>query len=80
MAEATYRVIRKGESWAIDRGGNVNGDYATKEAPFEAAAAVASNATKDGLGVTISLPNGLLAKPRSASHPERIPWLKANSF
>jgi hypothetical protein len=56
MGEASYHAVRKGKTWGIDRDGNVEGDYATKEAAFEAAFAAASNAIKDGMGVTISVP------------------------
>ena len=56
MGEATYQIVRKGKTWAIQRDGKPEGDYATKEAAFEAAAGAASNAIKDGLGVSIKVP------------------------
>jgi hypothetical protein len=56
MATERYAIIRKGNSWQVDHGGLLEGDYATKEAAFEAAAAAASNAIKVGLGIAISVP------------------------
>jgi hypothetical protein len=56
MEEATYNIVRQGETWAIEHDGQREGDYATKEAAFEAAAAAASNAIKEGFGVTIKVP------------------------
>lgn len=56
MNETHYRVIRRNRRWAIDHDSVVEGDYATKEAAFEAIAGAASNAIKDGYGVTISVP------------------------
>ncbi len=55
--DTRYSIIRSDHSsWTVDHDGNVGGEYATKEAAFEAIAAAASNAIKDGLGVTISVP------------------------
>jgi hypothetical protein len=61
MNKETYRVIRRGETstgttWTIDHDGELEGDYATKEAAFEAIAIAASNAIKDGVGVAIEVP------------------------
>jgi hypothetical protein len=53
MAMETYKIVRGGNGWRVDHDGRREGDYATKEAAFEAAAAAASNAIKDGVGVTI---------------------------
>jgi hypothetical protein len=36
MPEATYEIIRNGKTWTIDHDGTHEGDYATKEAAFEA--------------------------------------------
>jgi len=55
--DTNYSIIRSDHSsWTVDHDGDVGGEYATKEAAFEAAAAAASNAIKDGLGVTITVP------------------------
>jgi hypothetical protein len=56
MATASYKVIRQGPSWAVEHDGKVGGEYATKEAAFEAIAGVASNAIKDGHEVRIHVP------------------------
>ncbi len=55
MASATYRVVEVRDGWGIDHNGHVNGSYATKEAAFEAAAAAASNAIKQGHAVMVSV-------------------------
>jgi hypothetical protein len=52
----TYGVARKGKNWAVHHNGTTEGDYATKEAAFEAIVAAASNAIKDGIGITITIP------------------------
>lgn len=52
-----YAVIRSDRSsWTVDHDGDVGGDYASKEAAFEAIVAAASNSIRDGLGVTITVP------------------------
>jgi hypothetical protein len=56
MSETNYRVIRNGKAWAIDQNGQTGGEYATKEAAFEAAVLAASNAIKEGMGVRIAVP------------------------
>jgi len=55
-AQATYSIVPKSSGWAVEHDGAQKGDYATKEAAFEAAAGAASNAIKQGLGVTITVP------------------------
>jgi hypothetical protein len=55
MASETYQIIRNGNGWAVNHDGDLEGDYATKEAAFESAASAASNAIKDGVGVVISV-------------------------
>jgi len=56
MGQASYRIVRHDDGWAIDHDGKVMGSYATKEAAFESAAGAASNAIKDGYGITIEVP------------------------
>jgi hypothetical protein len=56
MRQTRYAIKRDGSDWTIDHDGDVGGNYATKEAAFEAAAAAASNAIKEGQGVVISVP------------------------
>jgi len=52
----SYNVARKGGGWAIDHNGSIEGDYATKEAAFEAIVMAASNAIKNGAGISITIP------------------------
>ncbi|MEZ5763296.1 MAG: hypothetical protein R3D69_02860 [Xanthobacteraceae bacterium] len=56
MGRASYAVIESGKRWGILHDGNVEGDYATKEAAFEAALAAASLAVRDGHEVHVSVP------------------------
>jgi hypothetical protein len=56
MAVASYSVVRSGESWAIEHDGAREGEYATKEAAFEAIAGAASNSIKDGHEIRIHVP------------------------
>jgi hypothetical protein len=56
MSEAIFSIVRKGETWTIDHDGIHQGDYATKEAAFEAIYAAASNAIKEGFAVRITVP------------------------
>ncbi|HZP79485.1 MAG TPA: DUF2188 domain-containing protein [Pseudolabrys sp.] len=56
MSVAAYEVVSKGGGWAIKEQGGTKGDYATKEAAFEAIVIAASNAIKSGDEVQISVP------------------------
>ena len=56
MATERYSIIPNGGAWRVDHGGMLEGEYATKEAAFEAASAAASNAIKGGHGITIAVP------------------------
>ena len=53
---ANYKVVSRGEEWAIDHDGKVLGSYATKEGAFEAIIGAASNSIKDGFGIAIHIP------------------------
>jgi hypothetical protein len=53
MTIANYSIVQQGSGWTIDHDGTLEGDYSTKEAAFEAAAAAASNSIKLGYGVEI---------------------------
>ena len=57
MERAYYSIVKVngGARWAIRHDGRLSGDYATKEAAFEAAVTPASNAIKQGQAVTISV-------------------------
>jgi len=51
-----YSIVRMNSSgWAIRHDGKLAGDYATREAAFEAAVGQASNAIKEGHAVTVSI-------------------------
>jgi hypothetical protein len=63
MGTATYKVVRGATGWALDHDGRAEGDYATKEAAFEAAVGAASNAIKQGLGVSIVVPDQVKGEP-----------------
>jgi hypothetical protein len=56
MGKAYYDVIGDTNQWGVRHDGDATGDYATKEAAFEAACAAASNAIKFGHEVRISVP------------------------
>jgi hypothetical protein len=53
MTIANYSIVQQGNGWTVDHDGTLEGDYLTKEAAFEAAAAAASNSIKLGYGVEI---------------------------
>lgn len=57
MERAYYSIVKVSgcSRWAIRHDGRLSGDYATKEAAFEAAVTPASNALKQGHPVTISV-------------------------
>jgi hypothetical protein len=55
MGQARYDIRRAHDGWRILHDGQTLGGYATKEAAFEAAVGPASNAIKQGHGVTISV-------------------------
>jgi len=56
MGLASYAVIAAGNGWTILHDGDTEGDYATKEAAFESAAAAASLAIREGHEVHLSVP------------------------
>jgi hypothetical protein len=57
MGRAYYSIVKLNGTghWAIRHDGKLCGDYATKEAAFEATVTPASNAIKEGHAVTISV-------------------------
>ena len=55
MTVVSFRIVPSGSNWGIERGAEVSGSYATKEAAFEAAAAAASNAIKEGHEINIQV-------------------------
>jgi hypothetical protein len=50
-----YRIIRGREGWTVRHDGTNEGNYATKEAAFEAAAGAASSAIRNGRGIKITV-------------------------
>jgi hypothetical protein len=56
MERIYYSIVKmSGTGWAIRHDGRLAGDYATREAAFEAAVGPASNAIKQGHAVTVSV-------------------------
>jgi len=56
MGLATYAVIDHNSRWVVLHDGAPEGDFATKEAAFEAAVAAASLAIREGHEVHVSAP------------------------
>ena len=56
MGLATYAIIEAGKRWGVLHDGNVEGDFETKEAAFEAAVAAASLAIREGHEVRVTAP------------------------
>jgi hypothetical protein len=57
MGLAQYSIIQTGENaWGVLHDGNVEGDYATKEAAFEAVATAASLSLREGHEIRIHVP------------------------
>jgi hypothetical protein len=57
MGFASYAVISTSKGWGILHDGDVEGEYATKEAAFESAVAAASLAIREGHEVHVSVPS-----------------------
>lgn len=57
MGLASYAIIESGERWGVLHDGDVEGDFDTKEAAFEAAVAAASLAIREGHEVHVSVPS-----------------------
>jgi hypothetical protein len=57
MGLAEYMIVTKASGWSVLHDGETPNDYATKEAAFEAAAAAASMAIREGHEVHISVPS-----------------------
>lgn len=66
MGLATYAVIDHISNWVVLHDGEPEGDFATKEAAFEAAVAAASLAVRQGHEVHVSVPGEKLTRERSA--------------
>lgn len=58
MGLAQYAIVPVEDHWSVLHDGDVEGDFATKEAAFESAAAAASLAIRLGHEVHLSVPAG----------------------
>ena len=56
MGLAQYAIVPLLDQWGVLHDGDVNGQYATKEAAFEAAVSAASLAMRQGHEVHVSVP------------------------
>ena len=56
MGRAAYEIMPYETGWGVAHDGGIGGPYATKEAAFEAAAAAASLAMRQGHAIEISAP------------------------
>jgi len=56
MGLAQYAIVPLRDQWGVLHDGDVNGEYATKEAAFEAAVSAASLAMRQGHEVHVSVP------------------------
>lgn len=56
MGIAQYAIISTGKHWGVLHDGNVEGDYISKEAAFEAASVAASLSIREGREIHISVP------------------------
>jgi hypothetical protein len=64
MGSATYEIAERGKSWTVLHDGKANGEYATREAAFEAAVGAASVTIRQGHEVRISVPGQNSAAPQ----------------
>jgi len=69
MGFASYAVISTDKGWGILHDGDVEGDYATKEAAFESAVAAASLAIREGHEVHVSVPSREAGNRVGAANP-----------
>ena len=56
MGLAQYAIVTVGDQWGVLHDGDIKGEYATREAAFESAAAAASLAIRQGHEVHLSVP------------------------
>jgi len=56
MGLAAYELVPYETGWGVAHDGRIGGPYATKEAAFEAAAAAASIAMREGHAIEITAP------------------------
>ena len=63
MGLASYAITSVDGKWSVLHDGEVEGDYVTKEAAFEAAVAAASLAIREGHELHVSAPGTTRATP-----------------
>ena len=56
MGLAQYAIVTVGDQWGVLHDGDIKGEYATREAAFESAAAAASLAIRQGHEVHLTVP------------------------
>lgn len=56
MGIAEYAIVSVRDQWGVLHDGEIKGEYATKEAAFESAAAAASLAIRQGHAVQLTVP------------------------
>ncbi|MGJ4942069.1 hypothetical protein ACQR1W_15955 [Bradyrhizobium sp. HKCCYLS1011] len=56
MGVAEYAIVSVRDQWGVLHDGEIKGEYATKEAAFETAAAAASLAIRQGHEVRLTVP------------------------
>ncbi len=69
MGFASYAVIATEKGWGILHDGDVEGEFATKEAAFESAVAAAARAVREGPEVHVSVPSRGSAGRASSGRP-----------
>jgi hypothetical protein len=62
MGVAVYKIVPYQSGWGVSHDGNTVGPYETKEAAYEATAAAASMAMREGHAIEITAP-GREAEP-----------------
>jgi len=67
MGLASYAITPVDGKWTVLHDGEVEGDYVTKEAAFEAAVAAASLAIREGHEVHVSAPGATRDRPTTAT-------------
>jgi hypothetical protein len=67
MGLAQYAIVPLRDQWGVLHDGDVNGEYATKEAAFEAAVSAASLAMRQGHEVHVSVPARNVGKAGSTN-------------
>ena len=67
MGFANYKVFGQPGEWHVEHDGKVSNSYETKESAFEAAAAAASNALRQGHEIMITAPGSTGEEPTTGA-------------